>query len=123
MFVYGVRCSAADVTAMVNSGCPVVADYYMDHGLLVFPDYTKTTCIAAMDRSRMNTEFWDRVNAIATGVCREMDIMEHPYITDEEAEALNAIRDAKPDAVSAWYFLPETMPPMLCVTDADISQA
>lgn len=123
MFVYGVRCSAADVTALVNSGCPVVGDYYMDHGLLVFPEYSKTTCIAATDRLHMNTEFWSRVNAIATGVSREMDIAEHPYLTDEEAAALNAIRTSCPAAVTAWYFLPETMPPTLVVSDADIIQA
>lgn len=118
MFVYGVRCEPADVAALANRGCPVIADYYMDHGILVFPTYTMSTCLTAKSRRQMNPVFWDRMATVATGTCREMDILEHPYLSDEEAGALTTLRETKPEAVSSWYFLPEVVAPALIVSEA-----
>ena len=118
MFVYGVRCEPADVTALANRGCPVIADYYMDHGILVFPTYTKPTCLAAKSRRQMNPEFWNRLSAVAGGNCREMDVLEHPYLSEDEAAALTTLRETKPAVVPTWYFLPSVIAPALIVSDA-----
>lgn len=118
MFVYGVRCGPADVTALANRGCTVIADYYMDHGILVFPSYTKSTCLTAKSRRQMNSAFWSHMANVAIGVCREMDVLEHPYLSDNEATALTILRETNPEAVSSWYFLPEVVAPALIVSDA-----
>jgi hypothetical protein len=119
MFVYGVRCSPADVAALTNSGCPVVADYYMDHGILVFPDYTRPTTLDA--RGRLTRSFWTNVELVATGSqCRNVDLFEDPYISDAEAAALDALRAVNPAAAPAWYYVPcvvETPSPTLIVTE------
>jgi hypothetical protein len=111
MFVYGVRCEPADVAALANRGCPVIADYYMDHGILVFPAYTKPTFLAAKSRRQMNPEFWDRLATVAGNKSHEMDILEHPYLSEEEAEALAMIQGEQPSAVTSWYFVPEVVAP------------
>jgi hypothetical protein len=118
MFVYGVRCEPADVAALANRGCSVIADYYMDHGILVFPAYTKPTCLAAKSRRQMTPEFWNRLATVAGSKSREMDILEHPYLSDEEAVALTNLQETKPEAISTWYFLPQVIAPALIVSDA-----
>ncbi len=119
MFVYGVRCSPADVAALVNSGCSVVADYYMEHGILVFPDYTRPTTLNA--RGRLTRNFWTNVELVATGSkCCNVDLFEDPYISDDEAATLEAIRSVHPAATPAWYYIPrvcETPSPTLIVTE------
>jgi hypothetical protein len=57
---------------------------------------------------------------IAGRACREIDELEHPYITDDEATALDAIRGTLPEAVTSWYYLPSVVPvpaPTLIVSD------
>jgi len=118
MFVYGVRCGPAAVADLVNQGCDVTADYYMDHGVLVFPSHTRPTVIDA--RGNLSAEFWNRVAACVGQSCREIDMLEHPYISDDEATAMAEIRKSVPEAVTTWYYLPavvQTPVPTLIVSD------
>jgi hypothetical protein len=111
MFVYGVRCSPAAVASLAS----LEADYYMDHGILVFPTYTRPTVIDA--RGSLTPEFWSRVATVVGRSCREIDVLEHPYIRDDEAAALAEIRESVPGAVTSWYYIPAVVPPSLVVSD------
>jgi hypothetical protein len=50
--------------------------------------------------------------------CHEVDALEHPYIRDDEAAALEVVRESVPAAVTSWYYLPSIVQtPMLVVSD------
>jgi hypothetical protein len=103
MFVYGVRCTPSDLLGLTSD---VSVDYYMDHGLLVFPTYTRATFMKGSLRSeyflsvlRRITEKPQRVHVVDA---------EQPYLTDDEADVLRTLRDAKPLLEPEWFYIPAT---------------
>jgi hypothetical protein len=98
MFVYGIRCAPADLKELPSDA---IADYYLDYGLLVFPTYTRPSCV----RGALTPEFWDRVRRIASNRVHSVEF-EHPYITDEENDVVRALKYLYPLSGPDWYYVP-----------------
>jgi hypothetical protein len=107
MFVYGIRCAPADLLALatrLQSG-NTNADYYMDYGMLVFPQYTRPSIIQA--HTGLTPAFWSRVRRIVETPGRPHTVdLEHPWITDEQADVVRIIKEAYPTADTDWYYVP-----------------
>jgi hypothetical protein len=107
MFVYGIRCAPADlmtVLARVPQGT-ADADYYMDYGLLVFPQYTRPSTVQA--HCGLTSEFWQRVRRIVESPGRPHAVdLEHPWITDQQSHVVGIIKDAYPTTDTNWYYVP-----------------
>jgi hypothetical protein len=115
MFVYGIRCSPLDL----NLGLPdsAHADYYMDYGLLDFPEYTRATCLNS--HGYITPRFWQQVAPILSNkLCiREIDL-EHPYVSEGEDAVIQTLRERYPSIKPAWYHVPHVhMPPSLEVSE------
>jgi hypothetical protein len=109
MFVYGIRCAPADLLAIYErfpqGGAS--ADYYMDYGLLVFPEYTRPSTVQA--HCGLTPDFWRRVRRIVEHSGRPHAVeMEHPWISDRQAHILQIIKDSYPTADLDWYYVPAT---------------
>jgi len=104
MLVYGIRCAPADLT---NLPSDAIADYYMDYGLLVFPEYTRPLAVAS--HGYLNARFWERAKLAVEQPtrCRVVDNLEHPWITDEENDVLVALRQYYPNIQTEWYNVPQ----------------
>ena len=103
MYVYGIRCDPADIQQI-----PLVAtaDYYMDYGILVFPQYTTTVHLTS--RGLPPTQhFWDQVRIVAKNRVAPVS-REDPYITEEEEEMVKAIRELRPYSGPQWYYVPSS---------------
>lgn len=104
MLVYGIRCNQADLADLPKD---TVADYYIDYGLLVFPSFTKPTCITTRG-SRITTDFLHTMRLLVEQrkAVIAMDF-EQPYLSDQDATTVKAVQDitgsrVKPD----WYHVP-----------------
>ena len=117
MFVYGIRCAPADLLAIASrlrqGGCHPTAeeaggteaDYYMDYGILVFPQYTRPSVVQA--HAGLTPQFWSRVRRIVETPGRPHAVeMEHPWISDEQADVVRVIKDAYPTADTDWFYVP-----------------
>lgn len=102
MLVYGVRCSTIDLADLPSDA---TADFYVDYGLLVFPSYTKTLCLQG--HGTLNSRFWRQVQRIVqhAGSVSAMDF-EDPWITDDEAAVVTALKEAYPGIEAGWYYVP-----------------
>lgn len=98
MFVYGIRCAPNDLNGLPSDA---TADYYLDYGLLVFPAYTRPTCI----KGRLDAEFWNRVRRVASNRVHAVEL-EHPYISEAEHDVVLALKDAYPLLDCDWYYIP-----------------
>lgn len=104
MLVYGIHCAPADLPALPASS----ADYYLDYGLLVFPEYTRATCVNS--HGRLNQRFWNNVQRVVSSPRRPHEVdAEQPYISDEEDAVVCALREAYPNAQAAWYYVPRAV--------------
>jgi hypothetical protein len=107
MFVYGIRCSPADILAIASrlQQGSTNADYYMDYGLLIFPEYTRPSCVQA--HSGLTPEFWSRVRRVMEAPGRPHSVeLEHPWITDEQAKVVKVIKESYPSTDTDWYYVP-----------------
>ncbi len=103
MLVYGIRCSPADLAGLTPPDAN--ADYYMDYSLLVFPGYTRTTCVNS--HGYLKKAFWDEVQRVISTPHLPHEVnAEQPYITDEENEVLRELRESYPGIQTAWYYVP-----------------
>jgi hypothetical protein len=103
MLVYGIRCAPADLSLLTHTDTE--ADYYMDYGLLVFPQYTKGFCLTA--RGNLTDEYWSEVRRVIEQPHRVRAVeREHPYITEEEADILRVLRQYYPSLQTDWYYVP-----------------
>lgn len=106
MLVYGIRCSPADLPALPASDAR--ADYYLDYGLLIFPNYTRTTCVNS--HGYLKKAFWDEVARVVGSPSQPHEVIqEHPYITDEEDEVVRSLRDSYPTVQPTWYYVPRVV--------------
>jgi hypothetical protein len=103
MYVYGIHC---DLSVIQLIPLVAAADYYMDYGIMVFPQYT--TAVHLTSRGQPATpHFWEQVRIVAKN--RVMPVSrEDPYITDEEEEMVRAIRELCPWSDLQWYYVPTT---------------
>lgn len=104
MFVYGVRCAPSDLLGLTTD---VSVDYYMDHGLLVFPAHTRATGLKGSLSSEYFLSIFRRIAEKPHSV--HVVDAEQPYLTDSEAAVLAALRDAKPRLEPEWFYIPATI--------------
>lgn len=99
MFVYGVRCNPNQLRNISGS---VSADYYLDYGILVFPQYTKTTGLNS--HGSLSPYFWAKAKQIIENpmTVATMDF-EHPWITDEEQDLLSSLPIG---TETSWFYVP-----------------
>lgn len=107
MFVYGIRCAPADLMAIyerIPQGS-AAADYYMDYGLLIFPEYTRPSFIQA--HAGLTDTFWNRVRRVVEAPNRPHTVeLEHPWISDSQSHVVRIIKDAYPSTDTDWYYVP-----------------
>lgn len=103
MLVYGIRCNSATVVSLPNT---TNADYYMEHELLVFPSYNRSTCIRNYG-STLTQRFLADFKRIAEtpDTVHSMEL-EDPYITEEESALIQTVQASLPSARAGWYYLP-----------------
>lgn len=108
MFVYGIRCTPQEIQLIPHT---VQADYYMDYGILVFPSYTRPTIIHA--HGRPNETYWRLAKPMIEEPAKVhvTDIIEHPFITEEEASALDALKPTRPNIQTDWFYVPAVAGP------------
>ena len=101
MFVYGVRCKPDQLR---NISGPVQADYYIDYEILVFPHYTRATCLNS--HGVLGSYFWTQAKQIIENptTVAAMDF-EHPWITDEEHDVVASMPLG---TYTSWFYVPKT---------------
>lgn len=101
MYVYGFPCALKDVTAEeLQSG---IVEWMVTHHLLVFPCYTRATCINS--HGYLNTRFWTNVERVLIAGSRDVFpvSLEHPYLTKDEAAIVQRFAGKqKPE----WFYVP-----------------
>lgn len=99
MFVYAIKCGPE---LLRNVSTSVSADYYMDYGLLVFPNYTKTTCVDS--HGYLGTYFWTHAKHILENPMAVISMdFEDPWISDEEQELITSLPlQIQP----TWFYVP-----------------
>ena len=104
MLVYGIRCSLPDLVDLPKT---TVADYYVDYGLLVFPEYSKATFLRNYT-SQMNERFYANVKRLIETPNRiyEADL-EHPYISEEQDAVVKLLQETYPGVAPTWYNVPK----------------
>jgi hypothetical protein len=110
MFVYGIRAAPSDLPSIPTSHGPAPpADYYMDYGLLVFPNYTRPACLKNHG-GVLTSRFWTAAARLITQANRPHEVeMEDPYLTDDEGAVIAAIQEAHPSAGPTWYSVPQAV--------------
>jgi hypothetical protein len=99
MFVYGIKCAPE---LLRNVSTSVSADYYMDYGLLVFPNYTKTTCVDS--HGYLGSYFWTNAKLIIENPMAVVSMdFEHPWISDEEQDLVSSLPLG---TETAWFYVP-----------------
>ena len=99
MFVYGIKCAPE---LLRNVSTSVSADYYMDYGLLVFPNYTKTTCVDS--HGHLGPYFWTHAKVILENPMAVISMdFEHPWISDEEQDLVSSLPLG---TETAWFYVP-----------------
>jgi hypothetical protein len=107
MFVYGIRCAPSDLLALATrlQNGNTNADYYMDYGMLVFPQHTRPSIIQA--HNGLTSEFWSRARRIIEASGRPHAVeLEHPWITDEQSDVVRIIKESYPNTDTNWYYVP-----------------
>lgn len=105
MFVYGVRCAPNDLMGLPADAH---ADYYMDYGLLVFPQHTRATMLQAP--ASLTPEFWHRVRLVLAfpHKTHRATHLEHPWLSDGEGEVITALQEFYPGLQPDWFYVPRT---------------
>ena len=106
MFVYGISCPVTTIQYIAQN---TRADYYMEYGILIFPEFTTASYIQNHNNTNMseNTIFQQLCKVVienkmvATKVIRE-----HPYLTESADDAVWKIREHNPTSDLSWYYVP-----------------
>ncbi len=108
MFVYGVRCAPNDLMGLPADAN---ADYYMDYGLLVFPQHTRATTLTA-PAGRLTADFWHQVRLVLEFPAKthRAAAIEQPWLSDEEGAVVTALQQFYPGLQADWYYVPRTAP-------------
>lgn len=115
MYVYGIRCAPCDLSGLPENA---QADYYMDYGLLVFPTYTRASCIRSYGK-RLGTGFWTQARLMLQYPMKShcAAYLEHPWLAREETSVVAALREFYPGLEANWYYVPRT------VTASELAEA
>ena len=103
MLVYGLRCSASELLSLPKEIPPI--EYHVEHGILVFPSYTKPTVISTNGSATFSDQFIEELKAIARGRAWVFQ-REHPYITEDEDAIVSALKNANPLITTEWFYIP-----------------
>ena len=101
MFVLGIRCNNATVNRIPAAA---VADYYVDHGVLVFPRFTRAVSISNHGR-KPTADFWHAAAKIIANRFHAVDT-ELPWISEDEETMVKAIQETDRNAEVSWYYMP-----------------
>lgn len=103
MFAYGIRCTEAALHQLPD----LPADYYQEHGLLIFPSYSHPVYLTN-DGNQLTNAYLSKLKRIIEHATTAVQIedMEHPYITEEEDLAVKTIQALSQNASSSWYYIP-----------------
>jgi hypothetical protein len=109
MFVYGVRCAPND---LVGLPADARADYYMDYGLLIFPEHTRPTLLKA--GASLSPAFWHQVRLVAQfpNKTHRVISLEQPWLSEGEGAVVDALQEFYPGLQPDWYYVPRTAPTM-----------
>lgn len=106
MLVYGIRCPVTVLSSLPPSP---EFNYYMEYGLLEFAEHTRPTYLENYGRGPLTDEFVQRCKVIATGkpiAATEMNVLEHPYISEDANNAVRIIRELYPTCDASWFHVP-----------------
>jgi hypothetical protein len=104
MFVYGVRCAPNDLMGLPADAN---ADYYMDYGLLVFPQHTQPTTLQSQS---LTPEFWHRVRMVLAfpHKTHRATHLEQPWLSEGESAVVTALQEFYPGLQPDWFYVPRT---------------
>ena len=88
MYVYGIRCAPCDLMGLPENA---QADYYMDYGLLVFPTYTRASCVRSFG-TQLDAGFWKQARLMLQHPMKPHRVthLEHPWLAREETSVVAA---------------------------------
>jgi hypothetical protein len=118
MYVYGIRCAPNDLLGLPADA---EADYYIDYGLLVFPAYTRSTCLRANRASGLTSDFWHRGRLLLQFANKThcASEIEHPWISEGESAVVKSLQEFYPGLQADWYYVPRTFTQSSDPTSAD----
>jgi hypothetical protein len=101
MLVYGIRCDSSE---LINMPAGLVAEYYTNYGLLVFPAYSRPTLVTN-HTNPPSARFLNLAKRIIEQpyMVHEMDD-EHPFVSELEGEAIDTLHPT--GASPGWYHVP-----------------
>lgn len=107
MYVYGIRCAPNDLVGLPENA---QADYYLDYGLLVFPTYTRASCVQSHGAC-MDSNFWKQTRLLLQHPMKTHRVthLEHPWLTREETSVVAALREFYLGLEADWYYVPRTV--------------
>ena len=106
MFVYGIRCNPLHLVDLPHG---TDADYYTEHGLLVFSSYAKPACIQNHG-SQLTPNFIEAAKRLIENYKSVIEVdCEHPYITEAEDAAVRVLQELAPGSQLAWYSIPRVV--------------
>jgi len=101
MLVYGVRCDSSD---LINMPPGLVAEYYTNYGLLIFPAYSRPTFLMNYS-DKLSARF---LNAAKRLIEQPYQVTpmddEHPFVSDLESEAIDILQVT--GATPGWFHVP-----------------
>jgi hypothetical protein len=101
MFVYGLRCARKDLAFIPEHAVEDVV-YLADHDLLIFPDLTHASSLKSHGPTITDTFRWFAQRLISdTNSVWETEWIEHPFLTENGAEVVRALR-----TTPTWYYVP-----------------
>jgi hypothetical protein len=104
MYVYGIHCDARDIAYLPHVAN---AEYHMDYQILVFPQYSRATCVTSRGKS-LTPYFWEQVRTIVQNKVVPVS-REDPYITEAEEEMVKAVRELHPYSELSWFYVPSSV--------------
>ena len=120
MFVYGVRCAPNDLMGLPADAN---ADYYMDYGLLVFPQHTQPTTLQAPG-GRLTSDFWHQARLVLAfpHKTHRATHLEQPWLSEGEGAVVTALQEFYPGLQADWFYVPRTASAATAEADAEMEE-
>ena len=107
MFVYGVRCAPNDLMGLPADAN---ADYYMDYGILLFPEFTRPPTHNA--KGHLTPWFWSQVSRTVSTPYRVLEVdQEDPFLDEGQVAVIRSLQEAYPSLQPTWYYVPRVRLP------------
>jgi hypothetical protein len=79
----------------------------VDYGLLVFPEFTKSSSYVA--HSGLTANFWNRVKHVLERPYQVQWVdLEEPYLTTGQETVVQSLRNYYPTLQPGWYYIPKS---------------